>query len=410
MLKKTIVVLGMLSVFTACQNDENPVSPKTRKDIVLTSAELDMTDVGTDFAFRFFNQVCNAETEKPNLFVSPLSASLCLSMVANGANANTLEEMKSALGFSDYSVEAINNYNRKLVNALLDLDNTTRLGIANSIWIKQGFNVLPAFTAVNREMYDAEVREVDFASSATVDAINRWCADKTNNCIKEVLDEIPEDAQMYLLNALYFKGTWKEPFKKADTKSEYFTDASGNESTVPMMNIRKEHFMYTQNDYFSIAELPYGNEAFSMVVLLPAEDKTLQDCLPQLTKKQWGEWSDALRSQTLNLKLPKFELGYKKSLEKDMQALGMKDAFDRLKADFSKTSETPLFVSLLEQTAYVNVNEEGTEAAAVTIAGDGVTAVGPETPVDFYVNRPFIFFIREKSTGTILFAGRVTKL
>lgn len=410
MLKKTIVVLGMLSVFTACQNDENPVSPKTRKDIVLTSAELDMTDVGTDFAFRFFNQVCNAETEKPNLFVSPLSASLCLSMVANGANANTLEEMKSALGFSDYSVEAINNYNRKLVNALLDLDNTTRLGIANSIWIKQGFNVLSAFTAVNREMYDAEVREVDFASSATVDAINRWCADKTNNCIKEVLDEIPEDARMYLLNALYFKGTWKEPFKKADTKSEYFTDASGNKSTVPMMNIRKEHFMYTQNDYFSIAELPYGNEAFSMVVLLPAADKTLEDCLPQLTKKQWEEWSDALHSQTLNLKLPKFELGYKKSLEKDMQALGMKDAFDSLKADFSKTSETPLFVSLLEQTAYVNVNEEGTEAAAVTIAGDGVTAVGPETPVDFYVNRPFIFFIREKSTGTILFAGSVTKL
>lgn len=410
MLKKTIVVLGMLSVFAACQNDENPVTPKTRKDIVLTPAELDMTDVGTDFAFRFFNQICNAETEKPNLFVSPLSASLCLSMVANGANANTLEEMKSALGFSDYSVEAINNYNRKLVNALLDLDNTTRLGIANSIWIKQGFNVLPAFTAVNREMYDAEVREVDFASSATVDAINRWCAEKTNNCIKEVLDEIPEDARMYLLNALYFKGTWKEPFKKADTKSEYFTDASGNKSMVPMMNIRKEYFMYTQNDYFSIAELPYGNEAFSMVVLLPVEGKTLEDCLPQLTKKQWEEWSDALYSQTLNLKLPKFELGYKKSLEKDMQALGMKDAFDRLKADFSKTSETPLFVSLLEQTAYVNVNEEGTEAAAVTIAGDGMAAVGPETPVDFYVNRPFVFFIREKSTGTILFAGRVTKL
>lgn len=410
MLKKTIVVLGMLSVFAACQNDENPVSPKTRKDIVLTSAELDMTDVGTDFAFRFFNQVCNAEIEKPNLFVSPLSASLCLSMVANGANANTLEEMKSALGFSDYSVEAINNYNRKLVNALLDLDNTTRLGIANSIWIKQGFNVLPAFTAVNREMYDAEVREVDFASSATVDAINRWCAEKTNNCIKKVLDGIPEDAQMYLLNALYFKGTWKEPFKKADTKNEYFTDASGNKSTVPMMNLREEHFMYTQNDYFSIAELPYGNEAFSMVVLLPAEGKTLEDCLPQLTKKQWEEWSDALHSQTLNLKLPKFELEYNKRLEKDMEALGMKDAFQSLKADFSKISERSLFIGLLQQFAYINVNEEGTEAAAVTIGGLLDSAVGPETPVDFYVNRPFVFFIREKSTGTILFAGRVTKL
>ena len=164
MLKKTITALSLLCILAACQSDDNSSpQPKPRKDIALTRAEQEMMDLGTDFAFRFFNQVCKTEVEKPNLFISPLSASLCLSMIANGALGNTLSEMTDVLGFSGYSLEEMNNYNKKLVEALLDLDNTTQLGIANSIWIKQGFGVHDDFVSVNKKMYDAQVQELDFA-------------------------------------------------------------------------------------------------------------------------------------------------------------------------------------------------------------------------------------------------------
>ena len=164
MLKKTITALSLLCILAACQSDDNSSpQPKPRKDIALTRAEQEMTDLGTDFAFRFFNQVCKTEVEKPNLFISPLSASLCLSMIANGALGNTLSEMTDVLGFSGYSLEEMNNYNKKLVEALLDLDNTTQLGIANSIWIKKGFGVHDDFVSVNKKMYDAQVQELDFA-------------------------------------------------------------------------------------------------------------------------------------------------------------------------------------------------------------------------------------------------------
>ena len=164
MLKKTITALSLLCILAACQSDDNSSpQPKPRKDIALTRAEQEMMDLGTDFAFRFFNQVCKTEVEKPNLFISPLSASLCLSMIANGALGNTLSEMTDVLGFSGYSLEEMNNYNKKLVEALLDLDNTTQLGIANSIWIKKGFGVHDDFVSVNKKMYDAQVQELDFA-------------------------------------------------------------------------------------------------------------------------------------------------------------------------------------------------------------------------------------------------------
>ncbi|AVM51764.1 serpin B [Bacteroides zoogleoformans] len=409
MLKKTFAVFGLLCILASCQNDESSSpQPQPRKDIALTRTEQEMLDKGNDFAFRFFSQVCKTE-EKPNLFVSPLSVTLCLSMVTNGAAGNTLEEMKTTLGFSDYSLDKMNDYNKKLVTALLDLDNTTRLGIANSIWIRQGFGVYDDFVNVNKRMYDAQVRELDFASPAAIATINNWCAEKTNNCITEVLTEIPDAACLYLLNALYFKGNWTKRFSKSDTASEQFTNGDGSKSAVQMMNMNEGHFNYGENEYFSIAEFPYGNEAFSMVVLLPAEGKSLEECLPQLTKEHWLEWSKYLSGATLNVKFPRFELKYDKKLKTVMMAMGMKDAFDRVTADFSKMSAAHLFVGLLEQYTYVKVDEEGTEAAAVTVTGMLTTSIGTSVK-SFHINRPFVFLIKEKSTGTILFMGKVTAL
>ena len=283
MLKKTIAALSLLSILAACQNDEAPSQsePKPRQDINLTRAEQDLMDKGTDFAFRFFDQVCSTEKEKPNVFVSPLGASLCLSMITNGATDNTLAEMQNVLGFpaNTFSLDDLNNYNQKLTSALLDLDNTTQLGIANSIWIEEGFKVYDSFVDVNKKMYDAQVQELDFTSPTAKDVINQWCATQTNNCIKEVIQEIPADARMYLINALYFKGIWKSQFDKSATGQDNFTNVDGSQQKVAMMN-QTATFSYTQTDDFSIAELPYGNEAFSMVILLPSGDKTLDESFP----------------------------------------------------------------------------------------------------------------------------------
>ncbi|WP_370795970.1 serpin family protein [Bacteroides stercorirosoris] len=412
MLKKTIAALSLLSILAACQNDENPSKPepKPRKDISLTRVEQSLLDANTDFAFRFFSQVCNTEDEKPNVFVSPLSASLCLSMITNGASGNTLTEMQDVLGFpaSSFSLDDLNNYNQKLTTALLDLDNTTQLGIANSIWVKQGFKVYDSFVNVNKQMYDAQVQELDFTSPTAKDVINRWCAEQTNDCIKEVIKVIPANARMYLLNALYFKGIWASQFEKSATRQENFTNSDGTQQKVNMMN-QTEMFNYTKNSTFSIAELPYGNEAFSMVILLPSGGKTLDESLSELTSENWKEWNSNMAGKQLQVKLPRFRVEYDKTLIDDMIAMGMKNAFDGNKADFSKMSAAELYVGILQQFTYINVDEEGTEAAAVTVGGM-LDSAGLPVTIPFYVDSPFAFMIKEKSTGAILFMGKVTKL
>ena len=258
-------------------------------------------------------------------------------------------------------------------------------------------------------MYDAQVQELDFTSPTAKDVINQWCANKTNNCIKEVIQEIPADARMYLINALYFKGIWKSQFDKSATGQDNFTNADGSQKEVAMMN-QIATFNYTQTDDFSIAELPYGNEAFSMVILLPSGDKTLYESLSGLNYENWKLWSKNMTGRELQIKLPRFKVEYDKKLEEDMIAMGMKDAFDTRKAKFANMSGAELYIGLLQQFTYINVDEEGTEAAAVTVGGMFDSAVGFPSPVPFFVNRPFAFMIKEKSTGAILFMGKITKL
>lgn len=410
MANKMILLCFVAGLLASCDNDDSSprTTPKPRKDIILSRAEQDMADKGTDFAFRFFNQVCNSEKTNTNVFVSPLSASLALSMTANGAAGNTLTEMTNVLGFSS-SLNDMNSYHQKLTSALLDLDNTIQLEIANSIWVKKGFRVYDSFVSANKEWYDADVRELDFSSSAATDVINKWCADKTNQRIKKVLDNIPGDARLFLINALYFKGEWTSKFKSSATAQEDFTNADGSGQKVAMMN-QTATFNYSHNDDFSIAEFPYGNQAFSMVVLLPEAGKTLDECLAQLTYKHWKTWSEQMGARTLEVKFPKFELIYSKDLVDDMQAMGMKDAFHSGNADFTKMSAADLFIGILKQYTYLKIDEEGTEAAAITVAGMIETSVGPSTTIPFYMNRPFIIMIKEKSTGSILFMGKITTL
>lgn len=406
---KLFLLLGTLFLLAGCRNDDDGGSnnAKERKDIVLSRSEEVMADESMDFAFRLFQQV-NSTEQRPNWMISPLSASMALGMMTNGAAGNTLEEMKATLGFSDFNLDGMNVYYRKLVTELLDLDNTTRLGIANSVWIKEGLPVKESFVEVNEEMYDAEVSNLDFASPKAKNIINKWVADKTNNTIKDVSPSLSSDMVFALINALYFKGIWKEKFNKSATKEETFTNADGSKSEVPMMR-QEEHFLYTYNDDFLIAELQYGNMAFSMVILLPCEGRTLDESLKNLTRENWDEWYGERYSRKLDVKLPRFEISYDKDLKEELVALGMKDAFDAYSADFSSMSSESLYLGNVHQFTYIKVDEEGTEAAATTVVGGLSANVAPPSS-DFHVNRPFAFMIKEKSTDTILFMGKVTAL
>ena len=409
-MKRLLFMVGLIVALVACQSEESDTySPKERKDIVLSRAEEQMTEESTEFAFRFFKQINQSEVQEPNWMVSPLSASYALGMMTNGAAGNTLDEMKNTLGFSNSSLDEMNAYYKRLTHELLGLDNTTTMGIANSVWVKEGFMVYDSFIDVNKKMYQAKISNLDFTSSNAPTVINDWCADQTNGCIKEVVKTIPEEARMYLLNALYFKGIWKNQFKKTSTKIEDFCGVDGIKSKVHMMN-QTGNFKYTYGGKFCMAEFPYGNEAFSLVVVLPDEEQKLDEVLDRLTFDYWKELNDKLVPANLNVKFPCFELKYKKDLVEDMIAMGLKDAFDEERANFSNISTSPLFLGLLDQHTYIKVDEEGTEAAVVTVGGYLDNSVGPSNPFTFHMNRPFAFFIKEKSTGTILFMGKVTKL
>jgi serpin B len=391
----------------SCQSDDPVPTPNERKDIPLSRSEVEMTALGNEFAFNFFKTIVQNE-RTVNVFVSPLSASIALSMTANGSAGTTLEEMKTTLGFKDYSLDEMNAYYKKLVNGLLTVDNTTTLGIANSIWIKEGFKVKQPFIDLNKEVYDAEVRNLDFNSPQSVDVINRWCSDKTNARITDVLESIDPDTRLFLINALYFKGIWTSKFDKRNTAPDDFTAISGQKNKVNMMH-QECTAPYTSDEGLQIVELPYGNEAFGMVILLPEESLDIDRVIDRLTPADWDKWMQGLSAHTIDLKLPKFKLEYHRELNGDLMRMGMTTPFQN-GADFSKMSDADLYIGMVKQDTFVEVNEEGTEAAAITVVGMLGTSAGRPQVIPFHVNRPFIYMIKEKSTGAILFMGKMGQL
>ena len=409
---KRLFFFILLAPFLMGCSSNDGIDNNGRKNIELSRSEEVMTEETLDFAFRFFQQVNKSEMEQANWMVSPLSAGMALGMITNGASGNTLKEMKATLGFSQASIDEMNAYYRRLLTEMPGLDKTTQLSLANSIWIDNGFQVKSPFVDVNEQMYNAKVSNLDFTSVNAPTTINNWCSDHTNGRIPKVLKEIAPGTQMLLLNALYFKGIWKKGYKfeKLNTQDEDFTNADGSITKVKMMN-QTNRYRYTSNDYFGIADFDYGNGAYSMTIFLPNTDRTFEECLEALTAENWVAWGKELSNRKLYVKMPRLEIEYNKDLKEDMKALGMKDAFNSAAADFSNISNNDLYLGLLKQFTYLKVDEEGTEAAAVTVGGMS-NAAPPilEEPTPFYLNRPFVFMIRESSTGTILFMGKVTKM
>jgi len=342
--------------------------------------------------------------------VSPLSLSMALSMTMNGAAGETGKAMKQTLQMGDYSETEINGYYKKLKEALLKTDPTTKLSIANAIFANRQVAIHSDFIKTNQSYYDATVQPVNFSDAATAGIINKWASDQTHGLIKKVIERTNALDLMYLLNALYFKGIWTTEFDAKNTSLKPFAGQDGVTTQVEMMK-QKAKFNYTQDQNLQLVQLPYGNQAFSMMVLLPHEGKNLRDVLAATRQRDyWSGLKSGLREAEVDLFLPKFKTEYSKKLNDLLTKMGMGITFTDA-ADFSGITDVPARISFVKQDTYISTDESGTEAAAVTTVGMELTSM-PSQPqkVIFNAERPFIYIIQENSTGAILFMGAVKNL
>lgn len=386
------------------------VEPKTRVDIVMTPQESVVNDAANQFSLKFFDQMVRDPEAGPNIFISPFSAQAALSMTANGARNVTLDEMLAALNMKGFGLDDINQYNQTIIKAITDLDNTTFVESANGIWSK--VSLLESFSSKVQAVYDAKAEQIDVSRGdrEAIIAINNWANEKTHGMIPELYSENEELGEVVLANALYFNGVWTDPFYKEATEKGTFTNADKSVSSLDMMN-KGGYMRFADCGTFDLCEKPYGNGAFSMVFLLPHQDVALSQCISDLAQKDWNTLTATLAKQSSRvlLTVPKFELkDLKYDLKPTLQAMGMEVPFTGA-ADFRNMSNTDLFIRKADQLTALTLNEQGTQAAAITKIEMRLTSDGTKF-IDFTLNRPFAFLIKEKSTGVILFAGAVTQL
>lgn len=372
----------------------------------LSLQETLLVEAGNDFSFRLLQEVHDAAPDS-NLFIAPLSASMALGMTLNGAGGDTYDQMRQMLGFGDMTLDEINQGYRDLLDLLLKLDPKVELGIGNSIWYRQGFPVRPDFLARVESYFDAMVRELDFADPGASDIINGWVKDETRGKIEEIVDNPVHPATvMFLINAIYFKGKWTHRFDKDRTAPGSFHALAGPSESVPFMELT-DTLPYAETDTYQAVDLPYGGGAFSMTLVLPTGEGSIHDLVATLDPDTWGGLVGNLTDQEGTVHLPRFRMEWGKVLNETLKAMGMEDAFIPGAADFTGLSdqamERGLFVSKVKQKSYVDVDEEGTEAAGVTVVEIRETSV-PDR-FSFRADRPFLFVIRERFSETILFAG-----
>jgi serine protease inhibitor len=372
----------------------------------LTAAERSVLDASNAYSFALWRTI-NDSSRDSNVFVSPLSASFALGLTMNGANGQTYDEMRSALRFGQASLASIDSGYRSLIALLTSLDPSTTMEIANAIFYRNDFPFNQSFLTDASTYFGAEVKPQDFTNSqATLSAVNGWASAKTNDRIPKVLDSVDPSMVMYLLNAIYFKGTWRDQFEVAQTRDAPFHSISGDQSARLMH--REGAIGYAETSAFQAVDLPYGDSAFTMTVLLPKTGSSVESVAASLTPDTWLSLAASFRPRQVDLFLPKVTLSWKRELIPDMKVLGMRAAFGN--ADFTRMSPRgrELVISLLQQNTFVKIDEEGTEAAAVTTVGVALTSAPVATSVR--VDHPFVFVIRERLSGTVLFMGKITRL
>ena len=356
------------------------------------------------FAFDLFRSI-NRRFIDTNVFMSPLSASFALGMTLNGADGETFDGMRQALRIDHADRSVINDAYRDLIELLLELDPSVDMRIGNAIWYRNDFSFHQAFFDTVSHYFDARVAGLDFDSPATVDRINAWVDTATAGKITKVMDEIDSDIVMLLMNAIYFKGSWRSQFDPARTQNAPFSTERGTTYSARMMHLEAQQVALANHNGAQAVDLAYGRAAFTMTAILPPSGSDVDAFIETLDQSKWEGIIGALHHTKADVYLPKFRMEWEHTLNDELKSMGMENAFCDGCANFLPMSPRgrQLFISFVKQNTFVNVNEEGTEAAAVTTVGVGVTSLPPSIRFD----RPFVFVIRERLSGTILFMGKV---
>jgi serpin B len=399
--------LAALALFAAACTGGPVTEPLTELPRPLTDAEADLISADNAFAFALLNTIAPTEAGE-NVFISPLSIGMALGMAYNGASGGTREAMAATLRLEGLSLDQVNASYRSVIDLLRGLDPTVEFTIANSIWHRLEIALAPAFLDRTATYFDATVQALDFASPAAAETINAWVSDETRGRIEEIVTPpIPEETIAYLINAIYFKGSWTSRFDRARTADGPFFRPDGTTRSVPLMHTAEPIPLFVTYDAgIMIGELPYGGGAYRMTIVVPQDPAALDGLVASLTQARWDGWITDLDSTALHVTLPKFTMEYDRELADDLKALGMEVAFcDNPWADFTELYPPGgACISAVKHKTFVLVDEEGTEAAAVTSVEIGLTSAPPMLVVD----RPFLFAIREALSGTILFMGKIT--
>jgi serpin B len=361
------------------------------------------------FALRLTAQLGRQDGETQNVFLSPANVAVALAMTANGARGETLQGMLDAINMSDLDLESLNS-NFAALQALLEREDPgATIAIANALWARAGVDFYADFLQRTQRFYDARIEALDFDQHAAKAAINDWVRRQTNDKITNIVESIPPETILLLISAIYFDGKWETPFNPEFTQERPFYLPDGSTKLTPTM-YRMDDMEYLKGEGFQAVRLPYASGGVRMVIILPDADRTLAQFIDQLNIENWERWRNQFSIKKGQLYLPRFTTRYDAQLNEALRAMGMDAAFDGSQADFSGMRPIPpnVFISQVRHVAYVNVNEAGTEAAAVTSIGMGITSAMPiEEPFVMQVDRPFFFAIEETSIGSLLFTGLI---
>ncbi len=395
---RVVLLFGLAS----CSTDPSGPPRETPREFTLSESKL--ADASVTFGLQLYRDVAVTETQ-PNLMLSPLSASMALGMTMNGAEGETLAAMRTSLGFGTLSESDVNQAYRGLIAQLLARDGKVTFNLANSIWYERALPVKQPFVDAAKTYFDAEVSALNFSDPNAPKTISSWAERETGGRIKELVKEIDPAEVMFLVNAVYFKAPWTQQFDPSSTRNGSFIRKDGSSVNTPLMS-HDGRFRFVDNNEVIGLELFYGDSSFSMVLLAPASGNNVSVIEQKLTPA----WLDGvfanLRDGRAMVTMPKFKLEYGKKLNDALENLGMSIAFDQGRADFYRIADirpNRLYISRVEQKTYIDVNESGTEAAAATSVGIGVTSLPPQITL----NRPFLYLIRERESGAVLFIGRV---
>ena len=419
---KTFALMGMTEmVLSACRTTRVEMAAENgnanwsvneevdESFLILSDAQHEMVNNNNSFAFSLYNKTMGMNSR----VVSPLSVTYLMSMLANGADGETQKQILATLGWAGEgiqqpSLQDINDYSRMLIEKTARLDKAVTVEIANYVAVNKEFKLNSKFQKSVERDYKAGVESLNFTSPSTLKRINDWCNDRTHGMIPSIINELDPDAVSYLMNAIYFNGTWKDKFSKEETKQEMFRGYTRDIQYVDMMHRHGEYF-YADGDGYSAVSIPYGNGAFRMTVILPSEGSFLRDVMASMDGGKFQALQRSMEKCNVDLKIPRFTTEVDLPLNDIISSLGAPLIFSS-QADFSQFARGDFYVSKMFQKAKIEVSEEGTKAAAVTAAIMMMSAVRPEKKrnVVFHADSPFAYIISENSTGSIYFMGQYT--